>query len=174
MWGRKAGAVEGFGRYSGALKESGVHWTGETLDAWLKDPEAFIPGNRMTFPGVRGERDRRDLIAYLEKATSGEASAAERGGMMQGMDRPMADLKSLPPESRVKGLRYCGDTYRVATEAGEVHEFWEFNLRFKTDSSAEGPAAGQPVLLRAGMMGDRAFVVFAGPAEISPFIRRQC
>jgi cytochrome c len=60
----------------------------------------------------------------------------------------------------------------VTTAAGETLPFWEFNLRFKTDSSDKGPRSGQPALLQASMMGDRAFVIFAAPEEISRFISK--
>src|SRR5262245_31161045 len=69
LWGRKAGAAEGFTRYSDALKGAGVTWDAETLDKWLADPRAFIPNNRMTFPGVKQAQTRADLIAYLKVAT---------------------------------------------------------------------------------------------------------
>jgi len=74
----------------------------------------------------------------------------------------------------VRSITYCGDTYTVATADGATHEIWDFNLRFKTDASARGPEPGKPVLLGAGMRGDRAFVVFTSPAEISGFIRQSC
>ena len=51
--GHKAGTAEGFQRYSDALKRSGVTWDDAALDKWLASPEKFIPGNSMTFPGVR-------------------------------------------------------------------------------------------------------------------------
>jgi cytochrome c len=38
------------------------------------------------------------------------------------------------------------------------------NLRFKTDSSESGPEKGRPAIMPAGMMGDRASVIFADPA----------
>jgi hypothetical protein len=41
----------------------------------------------------------------------------------------------------VASIRYCGDAYRVATADGKTHQWWEFNLRFKTDGSADGPSA---------------------------------
>ena len=68
----KAGSVEGFDRYSGALRNSGKTWDAETLDQWLADPAQFIPGNTMAFPGVRNAKAREDLIAE----TSGVAGAA--------------------------------------------------------------------------------------------------
>jgi cytochrome c len=62
--GRKAGAVDGF-NYSKALKDSGKTWDEATLDAYLKDPKGFIPGNKMVFVGVKDDADRADLVAYL-------------------------------------------------------------------------------------------------------------
>src|SRR5581483_9896583 len=42
-WGRKAGSLASFERYSPALKASKITWDAKTLDAWLKDPADFIP-----------------------------------------------------------------------------------------------------------------------------------
>src|SRR6266498_4450509 len=78
------------------------------------------------------------------------------------------------PEDRVQAVSYCGDTYRVTTTDGKTRDFWERNLRFKTDSGEEGPAKGAPALVDAGMMGDRADVIFSGPEEINHFVSNQC
>jgi cytochrome c len=43
-----------------------------------------------------------------------------------------------------------------------------------TDASGRGPAKNQPVIVGAGMMGDRADVIFADPSEISSFIASKC
>jgi len=74
----------------------------------------------------------------------------------------------------VTAIRYCRDSYFVTLATGKTLPFWEFNLRFKTNGSPEGPAPGNPVILRAGMRGDRASIVFADPNEISRFIRKRC
>jgi hypothetical protein len=76
---------------------------------------------------------------------------------------------SLDPQDRVQPINHCGDTYKVATD-GKVRDFWERNLRFKTDVSDDGPQKGAPALVGAGMMGDRADVIFDWPEEISGFI----
>jgi cytochrome c len=68
IFGREAGSVEGF-RYSDAMKESGIVWDEETLAAYLADPRGYIPGNRMTFAGLKDEEDIEDVIAYLKAAT---------------------------------------------------------------------------------------------------------
>ena len=165
IWGRKAGAAPGFARYSQALKSAEIVWNAQALDAWLKSPSAFIPGNLMSFPGLPGEQARADLLAYLQSAESSGDDA---------MSPAMPDLKRVEPDQQVRAIRYCGDSYYVTTEAGETIPFWEFNLRFKSDSSASGPAKGRPVLARGGMMGDRASVVFASPEEIGDFVDSAC
>ncbi|MGH6946909.1 MAG: c-type cytochrome [Kiloniellales bacterium] len=68
LFGRTAGTVEGF-KYSQAMADSGVVWDEETISEYLADPKWFIPGNKMTFVGVRDEDDRQDVIAYLKGAT---------------------------------------------------------------------------------------------------------
>jgi cytochrome c len=62
--GRKTGAVEGF-RYTEANRNAGWVWTTEKLDEYLKNPRASIPGTNMAFAGVRSDKDRADLVAYL-------------------------------------------------------------------------------------------------------------
>ncbi len=64
LFGRKAGGVEGFA-YSTALQEAGFAWTPELLDEWLASPRSFLPGNRMSFAGVRKPEDRIAVIAYI-------------------------------------------------------------------------------------------------------------
>jgi cytochrome c len=147
-------------------------WDDKTLDQWLANPERFIPGNTMTFPGIKDAGQRQDVIAYLRAVSEGKAPPAapsRRSGMM-GSAGP-TDLKRADADSLVTSLTHCGDTYIIKTAAGETHKIWEFNLRIKTDSSARGPAPGKPVITGAGMRGDRANIVFATPGEISRFIK---
>jgi cytochrome c len=175
VWNREAGSAAGFMRYSDALKTSGVIWNAASLDKWLAGPEKFVPGNAMTFPGVRDAQARQDLIAYLQAVDSDKAPPpAMGGGGMMGMSRPKADLKNAPPEGQVRSIKYCGDTYTVETADGKVEKIWEFNLRFKSDSSKLGPNPGKPVVVGAGMQGDRASIVFASPKEISTAVSRSC
>ena len=76
FFGRKAGAVENFD-YSAAIEETDFVWTPRALDAWLRQPARFMPGNRMTYPGVPRKQDRDNLIAYLLTATSDLGATAE-------------------------------------------------------------------------------------------------
>jgi cytochrome c len=61
--GRKAGGVADF-MYSKALEKSTLVWTASTLDAWLKNPQALIPGQTMNVT-VPNPQDRADIVAYL-------------------------------------------------------------------------------------------------------------
>ncbi len=68
LFGRKAGSLSDY-RYSRALAEADFAWSRSQLNRWLKNPSGFLPGNKMSFAGLRTPQDRADLLAYLEKAT---------------------------------------------------------------------------------------------------------
>jgi cytochrome c len=184
LWGRKAGALPSFDRYSDALKLSGIIWDDRALDGWLTDPQRMVPDNDMPFEGIKDARVRADLLAFLKEATkpgaaperTAQAQMKGMGGMMGGMMGGGQDpnLKSLEPSKRVKAITHCRDTYRVTTADGRTRAFWERNLRFMTDSGKDGPESGAPAIMPAGMMGDRAAVIFAAPEEITKMIEPRC
>jgi cytochrome c len=62
--GRKAGSYPGY-NYSDANKGSGLTWDDATLDEYLKDPRAKVPGTKMIFPGIKQDDRRANLIAFL-------------------------------------------------------------------------------------------------------------
>jgi cytochrome c len=62
---RPVASVAGF-NYSAALKAKGGKWTFAELDKWLKDPRADVSGTSMTFAGMSNEKQRADVIAYLD------------------------------------------------------------------------------------------------------------
>ena len=66
--GKAAGAVEGF-KYSKAMMESGLTWDDETLAKYLTKPKALVPKTKMSFAGLKKEKQRKSLIAYLKEAT---------------------------------------------------------------------------------------------------------
>ena len=63
--GRDIAAAPGFG-YSGALTALGGTWTAEELSAFLAKPSAYASGTSMSFSGLKKEKDRVNLIAYLD------------------------------------------------------------------------------------------------------------
>ena len=144
--------------------------------------------SKIVFQGIKDAGVRADLLAFLKEATKPGApqQTAQQhgmkgmGGMMGGMGGMMGaggkdpSLKNLQPAKRVKAITYCRDTYRVTTGDEKTRAFWERNLRFKTDSSQDGPDKGAPAIMPNGMMGDRAAVIFAAPEEIAKMIEARC
>jgi cytochrome c len=63
--GRKIASVPGF-NYSAALKAMNGTWTFDALNKWLTDPRNDVPGTAMTFAGLTNEKQRADVIAYLD------------------------------------------------------------------------------------------------------------
>jgi cytochrome c len=184
LWSRKAGSVASFSRYSSALKSADIEWNDKTLNEGIKDPQHLVPGNEMTFAGIKDDQQRADLLSFLKEATKkGGSQTAQQsgpmGGVMGGMGGMMGggqvpNLKKLYSAQRVQAITYCKDTYTVTTSNGHSRKFWERNLRLKTDASNDGPEKNAPALVDAGMMGDRADVIFSDPSEISPFIAAKC
>lgn len=66
VYGRNTGAVAGF-PYSDTLKKANIAWNDQTLERWLADPDAFLPGNNMDFL-VSKPQERKDLIAYFKQS----------------------------------------------------------------------------------------------------------
>ena len=62
--GRKVASEPGF-NYSTALKAKGGTWTFSALNAWLTNPRSDVPGTLMTFAGIASEKQRADVVAYL-------------------------------------------------------------------------------------------------------------
>ncbi len=63
---RPIASAPGF-NYSAALKgKAGGKWDFDTLNKWLTKPSAFAPGTAMTFAGLSNEKQRADVIAYLD------------------------------------------------------------------------------------------------------------
>lgn len=63
--GRDVASVEGF-RYSSALEEFGGQWTEDRLNQWLENSNDLVPGNKMSFAGLKSEDDRAAVVAYIE------------------------------------------------------------------------------------------------------------
>ncbi len=63
--GRPAGTAPGY-NYSEANKSSGKTWDDATLDTYLTNPKALVPGTKMVFPGLPDAADRANVIAYLD------------------------------------------------------------------------------------------------------------
>jgi len=104
--GRPVASVPGF-NYSAALKAKGGTWTLDSLNPWLTDPRADVPGTLMTFAGITNVKQRADVIDYLNSLSDApgplptaqkEGSAADtKGAPAQGTPAPAA---ATPPAEK--------------------------------------------------------------------------
>ncbi len=72
LFGRRAGGVADFD-YSPAMARADVVWDGDTLDRFLTNPTAMIPGTTMGYAGIADAQERADLIAWLRRASASPA-----------------------------------------------------------------------------------------------------
>ncbi len=63
--GKPAAQAKGF-RYSPALAKAKLRWDRKTLDAFIANPKAVVPGNRMSYPGVSDPAKRAAIIDYMQ------------------------------------------------------------------------------------------------------------
>jgi len=64
--GRKSGTAEGYS-YSDANKNSGITWNEAQFKEYIKDPKAKVPGTKMAFAGIKGEKEINDLWAFISQ-----------------------------------------------------------------------------------------------------------
>jgi cytochrome c len=65
IFGRKAATVDGFNKYSEALARSGLTWDEETIERWIEDAAAALPGTSMNYR-QRDPEKRKMIISYLK------------------------------------------------------------------------------------------------------------
>jgi cytochrome c len=70
VFARPAAAAQPDYRYSPGLERSGLVWDFATLDRWLAEPRALVPGTKMAFPGLRDPEERKAIIAFLRLRSS--------------------------------------------------------------------------------------------------------
>jgi hypothetical protein len=130
--------------------------------------------------------NRRKILTLLTGSAAGLsfqfASAADgnirspksgptrRGGSKRGAGA-WPDLKLAAADHQVRSIAYARGAYSVTTANGKSAYFLENDLRFKIDSSDLGPDHGKPIIEPAGTEGDRAWILFSSPEEISAFIQ---
>jgi cytochrome c len=64
--GRAVGGVDDY-KYSKALASYGKEWTFEELNGFLKKPASYLKGTKMSYAGLRKEKDRASIIKYLNQ-----------------------------------------------------------------------------------------------------------
>ncbi len=117
--GKKAASVAGF-NYSPAMKSSNLTWDVATLDAYLIDPQKSVPGNKMPFPGLKTENERKAVIAFLatgsQPVAAGPAAPSPQAAQATSPATP-AVPGNQSASSYVPGLRY---TLRTGIAEGRM------------------------------------------------------
>ena len=71
LWGtlgRKAGSISGY-KYSKAMIAYGKVWSFEEMNGFLIKPKAWIKGTKMSFAGLKNEKERAAVILFMNKNT---------------------------------------------------------------------------------------------------------
>lgn len=63
--GRQAGSLTDYAGYSDAMKQSGITWTPEKIDAYIAQPKKVVSGGKMKYDGLSDSKARADVIAYV-------------------------------------------------------------------------------------------------------------
>ena len=153
-----------------------------TTDSLRTHRRKFAMNRRATFllaaGGVVSVATQSSRARAESRTTEGDGSMSaatmdESGGLRSAKAKAASqsqNLKTLGSDRQVVTIHHHRNTFEVMTADGRNAVFPDADLRFKIDSSDNGPPAGRPVILPGGMMGDRATVFFASPAEISDLI----
>ena len=64
--GRAVGGVDDY-KYSKALASYGKEWTFKELNGFLTKPSSYLKGTKMSYAGLRKEKDRASVIKYLNQ-----------------------------------------------------------------------------------------------------------
>jgi nitrite reductase (NO-forming) len=115
--GRKSATDANFS-YSPAMKQAALTWNPPTLDAYLAEPAKLVPGNRMPFPGLKTDHDRKDVIAFL--AASAAPAAAPDAAKTAAPSAPVAAAPQAKPAGDVAYLSDAKFTLRTGIAEGKM------------------------------------------------------
>ena len=158
--GRKVASVEGFDRYTPAMRSLGGTWSPERLDRYLRQPMTEVEGTAMVFPGLASATDRADVIAWLNlnspvpiDFTSSHAGAEGAAGAA-GTDDAVtaAPQPGQPPDLGVlvagdgaeETHAYCTACHseRIVAQQGLTREDWEELLEEMVEENGMNPIEG--------------------------------
>jgi cytochrome c len=94
--GRPVASEPGF-NYSAALKAMGGTWTFDALNTWLTNPRTDVPGTAMMFTGIPSEKQRADVIAYLNSNSDNPLPLPKAAQSQPAPGNPPAAAPANPP-----------------------------------------------------------------------------
>jgi len=156
--GRVAGTHEGFA-YSDAMKAHGKPWTFADLNHFLARPKDFIPGTKMSFPGLPKAQDRADLLAWLDKQSASPAPLPTP----EEIAAEEAALKSQEAAPAAEGAATGGEA--TAPAQGEQTAAAAPAVEGAATGDATAPAQGEQTAAAAPAVEGAATGEAAAPAQ---------
>ena len=90
-YGRQAGSLEGYA-YSSSMAKQPQTWDMSSLESFLSNPQAYVPGTKMSAPGVESQAERLEIIGFLNQA------AGLRGKSFGGPNTVGAEGQTAEPQ----------------------------------------------------------------------------
>jgi cytochrome c len=150
---RPIASHEGY-EYSDALKafaQQNQTWTFEHLSTFVHDPKATVPGTKMTFAGLKDDKERANVLAYLRTLSDNpaplpeppaEAAGAEAGTAVASAEAPATDAGSAPAPAMPESADASGNAPAAAEQPQAPAE--QGQQTAQTDAPAPAPAAAAP------------------------------
>lgn len=130
-----------------------------------------VSGFRGSTRGKRFALSRRATFLFAIVGAAGLASTSSPArAEPRARKLRLEDLKAVGPDHQVVTIRHHGNSFEVVTADGRSKNVPDVYLHFKIDASEYGPRPGKPIILPGGMIGDRATVFVASPAELGALI----
>jgi cytochrome c len=128
--------------YTDGLKKLGGTWTYDELNQWLTNPMAVVPGTRMIFPGVKSEKERANIVAYLRTLSDHPEplpqAAPAAGGQAGAPSQPAGPQ---PGETKVNPAPEGTSGEQAAPAAGGISQETPAE---KASPGGAGTSQGQP------------------------------
>ena len=136
MFKRTVGTLESFA-FSPTLEAADFRWTPDRMEAWLADPEGYLPGNTMLMPEPVPEELRLDVISFMMVETG--AADWERPDVQTTVS---AEERARPPEERFPSFwnHLMTNTTRYRWVEGDTE--LKFDVYYNTDGSVSSSREG--------------------------------
>jgi cytochrome c len=166
--------------YSAGLKKLGGKWTYDELNQWITDPKAVVPDTRMIFPGIKSEKQRADIVAYLRTlsdhpeplpaAAAGNAAPAPAQTQQHATPSTGAATEAKPPEQAAPAAPAAPAAGNAApAPAGAAATAEKPAVPAAPPAGKAAPAQPQPVSpAREGTSGEQAAPAAGGVSQETP------
>lgn len=138
IFGRRAGTIEGY-NYSDAMRakgeSDGLIWDEKSLYIFIAGPDRYVKGTTMGFPGLRREKEIKDLLSWLIQYSP--AYEAGSGAEVDAASLESATLPEAPSSEEEAEIPNLTAEYLANDEAIAIGgELWSKQCRHCHGNSA--------------------------------------